>query len=582
MRKNIFKILGAVLVGLAIFACKKSFLERRPESALDGTALANEKGVNTLIIAAYAALDGWADNAGSNAAGNPWPNAGSNWVWGSVSTDDAYPGSQPNDQIQIELINKYDWRPGDSYYRAKFQTLYWAIRRCNEALKVIAAVNDIPAATKTQLTGEAKFLRAHYYFDAYKMWKNIPWIDETTTEYRQPNTADVFPKIQADFTDAIAKLPESSSTSSARATKGAAQAYLARALMFVGKYAEAKPLLQTVIASTKYKLVDNFHDNFDAAKQNNTEMIFAYKATVNDGSAESANGNWGDRLNFPHGSSPVTSCCGFHQPAQNLVNAYKTDALGLPLFTTFNNTIYDPTVDNADPRLDWTAGRTGFPFLDWGIQQNSWVRDVGYSGNFIGKKNVFHKAQKGTLSTASGWSEAPNAIDIPFLRYSDVLLMEAECEIETNGNLVLANTYINDVRTRAGKFVQGPGTSEANISEALPAPVAGIVTATTSGTKYKIGLYPPFATQAEARNALRWERRLEFAMEGYRMFDLRRWGTLVATLNAYLTVEKTRRVALYDGGFPVTEKYNLYPLPTVEIELSKIDGVAQMKQNTGW
>ena len=194
------------------------------------------------------------------------------------------------------------------------------------------------------------------------------------------------------------------------------------------------------------------------------------------------------------------------------------------------------------------------------------------------KKNVFHAAQKGTLSTASGWSTAPNAIDVPFIRYSDVLLMAAECEIETNGNLELARTYINDVRTRAGKFVQGAGTSEATIS----APLTGGA-GTVNGTKYKVGTYTSaFANQADARQALRWERRMELAMEGYRFFDLRRWNDL-QTLVDYLAVEKTRRLQLYGATEqPTATKLKYYPLPSVEIDLSKIDGAAQLKQNAGY
>jgi starch-binding outer membrane protein, SusD/RagB family len=571
------------MIGVTIFACKKSFLERPPEGSFSETNLANAKGIGTTIIAAYALLDGWSDNGWNNAAGNPWPVAGSNWVWGSVTSDDAYPGSQPNDQPSVESANRYDFAAGDPYYRAKFQQCYAGVGKTNVSIRLINAATDLTPAEKGQLAGEAKFLRAHYHFDAYKMWINIPFIDENITEYRQKNDVDVFPKIEQDFKDAIAGLAEVSSTSSGRATKGAAQAYLARAYMFVGKYAEAKPLLQAVITGNKYSLVNNFHDNFDASKQNNTEMLFAYKASVNDGAGESANGNWGDRLNNPHGNAPVTQCCGFHQPSQNLINAYKTDASGLPLFTTFNNANFNQATDNVDPRLDWTAGRTGIPYMDWGPHQNDWVRDGGYCGFFAPRKNVFHKGQAGTLSTASGWSTAPNAIDIPFIRYSDVLLMAAECEIETNGDLTLARTYINRVRARAGKFVQGAGTNEATISAALPAPVANVVSGSVNSTNYRVGEYTAaFANQAEARRALRWERRLELAMEGYRFFDLRRWNDL-QTLTDFLTVESTRRVQLYSGTQqPTATKLKYFPLPAVEIDLSKIDGVAQLKQNTGY
>ncbi len=578
MKNKWIKILATLLLGITIFACKKSFLETEPQGVFSEISLANAKGINTTIIAAYAQLDGWSDNGWNNAAGNPWPVAGSNWIWGSVTSDDAYPGSQPNDQPGVENANKYIFAPDDPYYRAKFQQCYAGIGAANVALRLINGAKDLTAAEKGQLSGEAKFLRAHYHFDAYKMWVNVPFIDENVTEYRQSNATNIFPKIEQDFKDAIAGLAEVSSQSSGRATKGAAQAYLARAYMFVGKFAEAKPLLQAVIAGNKYALTDNYHDNFDAAKQNNSEMLFAYKASVNDGAGESANGNWGDRLNVPHGNAPVTQCCGFHQPSQNLVNAFRTDVAGLPLFTTFNATLANFTTDVFDPRMDWTVGRTGEPYYDWGPHKDDWVRDGGYCGFFAPKKNVFHKAQKGTLSTASGWSTAPNAIDIPFIRYSDVLLMAAECEIETGGNLLLAQTYINQVRARAGKFVQGAGTDEATISQSLTAGAG-----TVNGTKYKVGQYVvPFANQAEARQAVRWERRLELAMEGYRFFDLRRWND-VQTLVDFINVEKTRRVQLYAGTQqPTATKLKYFPLPSIEIDLSKINGVPQLTQNAGY
>lgn len=579
MQHKLSKFFLSILIGTAIFSCKKSFLERTPQGAFSEASLANSKGINTTIIAAYAQLDGWSDNGWNNAAGNPWPVAGSNWIWGSVTSDDAYPGSQPNDQQGVEAARRWEFAPDDPYFRAKFQQCYNGIGKANVSLRLIAVAKDLSTAEKAQLTGEAKFLRAHYHFDAYKMFKNVPFIDENVTDYRQKNDVDIFPKIEADFKDAITGLPEVTSVSSGRANKGAAQAYLARAYMFVGKYAEAKPLLQAVISSAKYALVDNYHDNFDASKQNNSEMIFAYKASVNDGAGESANGNWGDRLNMPHGNAPVTQCCGFHQPSQNLVNAFRTDASGLPLFTTFNSSLANFTTDNFDPRVDWTVGRTGEPFLDWGPHRDDWIRDGSYCGYFAPKKNVFHKAQQNTLSTASGWSAAPNAIDIPFIRYSDVLLMAAECEIElAGGDLNLARTYINTVRTRAGKYVQGAGTNEATISQALSGGAG-----TVNGTNYKIGTYTvAFANQTEARRALRWERRLELAMEGYRFFDLRRWNDL-QTMTDFLTAEKPRRVQLLTNAqAPTANKLAAYPIPSVEIDLSKVNGTAQLKQNPGY
>ena len=580
INNNIKKISGAILLGVVVFSCKKSFLERPPEAAFNEATLANEKGVNAVLIGAYAALDGWADNGWSNAAGNPWPTAGSNWVWGSVTSDDATPGSQPNDQPGVEKMNRYQYQTDDNYFRAKYQAIYWGVGRANSVIALAGKATDMPVAARDQAIAEARYLRAWYHADGYKLFKNIPFISEATTEYRQKNDVDIFPKIKEDLDFAISKLPEKTSNSSGRATKGAAQALLARLHMQRQEYAAAKPLLAAIISSNKYSLVDNFHDNYDASKQNNNEMIFVYKSSVNDGAGESANGNWGDRLMGVHNMPGANACCGFHTATYNLLNAMKTDAAGLPM-ANFNAADYVPATDNLDPRADWTFARPGIPLYDWGVYQGAWERDLGYTGTFAPRKTTFHKGQYKALSTASGWSDWPNAIDVPLLRYADVLLMAAECEIETNGSLTQANTWINMVRGRAQKYVQGAGTNEATISQALPAPVGGVVTAAVNSTNYKLGLWPAFANQAAARDALRWERRLEFAMEGNRYFDLVRWGIAAQVLNAYVAVEKNK-FGCYIGAETFTAKHTLFPIPAVEIELSKIDGVAQLKQNPGY
>ena len=582
INNNFKKITGAILLGVVVFSCKKEFLERPPEASLTEGNLANSKGVNAVLIGAYAALDGWADNGWSNAAGNPWPTAGSNWVWGSVTSDDATPGSQFNDQVAIERMNRFQFQTDDPYFRAKYQAIYWGIARANSVIRLAGLATDMSASSKDQVLGEARFLRAWYHADGYKLFKNIPFVDENVTEYRLKNDVDIFPRIKEDLDFAISKLPEKTSNASGRANKAAAQALLARLHMQRHEYALAKPLLGAIISGNKYSLVDNYHDNYDASKQNNNEMIFVYKSSVNDGAGESANGNWGDRLMGIHNMPGANACCGFHTATFNLLNAMKTDPVnGLPM-ANFNAANYNPATDNLDPRADWTFGRPGIPFYDWGPFQASWMRDVGYTGYLGPKKSTFHKGQYKALSTASGWSDWPNAIDVPLIRYADVLLMAAECEIETNGSLTQARTWINDIRKRAQKYVQGAGTSEAAISQALPAPVAGIVTATVNSTNYKIGEWPVFANAAEATNALRWERRLELAMEGNRFFDLVRWGIAASTLNAYVNVEKNR-LACYAGAETFSDsKHTLFPIPAIEIELSKIDGQAQLKQNPGY
>jgi hypothetical protein len=96
----------------------------------------------------------------------------------------------------------------------------------------------------------------------------------------------------------------------------------------------------------------------------------------------------------------------------------------------------------------------------------------------------------------------------------------------------------------------------------------------------------PFADQNAARTAVRYERRLELAMEGQRFFDLRRWGIAAQTLNAYLTgiaggAENARRLQLRSAE-PFAARHAFYPIPSIQIELSKAAGGAGLKQNQGW
>ncbi len=104
------------------------------------------------------------------------------------------------------------------------------------------------------------------------------------------------------------------------------------------KFAQAKPLLDDIINSGKYSLVPNYDDNFLIATRNNAESIWEIQYAVNDGAGESPNGNYGDALNYPQNVDGLGTCCGFYQPTQNFVNAFKTDANGLPFLDTFNDT----------------------------------------------------------------------------------------------------------------------------------------------------------------------------------------------------------------------------------------------------
>ncbi len=400
----------------------------------------------------------------------------------------------------------------------------------------------------------------------------VPYIDEKMYDPSNPestkiaNKDDIWPKIEADFKAAYDVLPVNQ-TQKGRATKFAAGAYLAKAYMFQRKFAQAKPLLDEIIASNKYTLVPLIYDNFNAATNNNGESIFEVQMSVNDGSPGGANGNNGNVLNYPY--TGPWNCCGFEQPAQNLVNAFKTEN-GLPLLDTYNNVDVkndeglnstDPFTPHAgplDPRLDHTVGRRGIPYLDHGFHTGKpWIRDQAYAGPYSPKKAVWSK----------GFSHATNrnnSNNYRLLRLGHVILWRAEVAVEEN-DLEKARTLINLVRSRAANpagFVKMPaGTPAAN---------------------YVISTYAsPFASQAIARKAVQFETRLEFGMEGHRFFDLVRWGIADQVLNTYVATEKTKRTYLNGASFKKgVNEY--YPIPQAEIINSTVGGANTLTQNPGY
>ena len=309
---------------------------------------------------------------------------------------------------------------------------------------------------------------------------------------------------------------------------------------------------------------------FSAFHDNGPETVLAFQASSNDGNPGGDNANRNDRLNFPHGGSPF-GCCGFHQPSQNLVNAFKVDADGLPFLDGSSNDADVTAADAVDPRLDWSAGRDDVPFLDWGLHAPGWIRDRAWAGPYSPKKNIYE--QSSPAQSAVGWANYQlHSMNMHILRYADVMLLLAEAYAET-GNLEGARGLVNQIRTRAAACVQAP--DGAGVTTTMDDPAI-------TWASYKIGTYDgPWTDKNTAVDAVRMERRLELAMEGHRFFDLRRWGIAKDVLNDYITVEKTKRNYL-NGASLYEDRHQFYPLPTVQIELSTVEGEDRLTQNPGW
>lgn len=571
MKSHIIRFL-LILSVVSVESCNDK-LDVPPQGAVSFEGLANREGVTGLLVSAYSALDGW---FGWGVAA-PWGVGVSNWIYGDVASDDAAKGGGQGDQPDINFVEQYKWNPSIAYFNDKWIALYEGVARSNDAINGIRS-SDLSDAEQLALEGEARFLRAFFHFEAKKIWNRVPFVDEVAVDFRMANDADIWPLIEADLEFCVANLPENQEQIG-RATKGAAQALLGKVHMFQGDYTSAKPFLDAVLNNAKYGLTTNFEDNFRIATKNSKESIFAYQSAVNDGTRDadhaSLNANWGDILAHPS-FAPYNSP-GMQQPTYNLVNAFKTDADGLPLFDTYNDEdinnemttpgAFTEYAGNLDPRLDFTVGRRGIPYLGFGDHPGvNGIPDEAYYGPYTNRKNNFNKTEMDGGLNGAGWVAGPSALNYNIIRYSDIVLLRAEVAVFEN-DLGTARELVNKIRKRAKT---GSVVTEAD--------------GTTPAATYVIDEYPDghdaFSTQDKAKRAVYFERRLELALEGHRFFDLVRWGVADVVLNDYVAEEKIRRpLQLDEANAFVKDKNEYFPIPLQQIDASKIQEEFTLTQN---
>lgn len=229
------------------------------------------------------------------------------------------------------------------------------------------------------------------------------------------------------------------------------------------------------------------------------------------------------------------------------------DPLTSPSEWAFDSVVYVHYAGRLDPRVDWSVGRRGIPYWDWGRHTGTdWIRDQSYAGPYSPKKQVYQQSQEQTLTEVGNWTHGYTANGYRMIRYADVLLLKAECEAQSGaGDLGLGE--VNLVRARAAN-PNGFVMEEDGI---------------TPAANYLINLYPAFPDVSYALKAIRFERKLELGQEGHRYYDLQRWGTVVSELSRILAFEKTMPWGhlMYGSATVGPEDVN-FPIPQHQIDLS--------------
>lgn len=580
--KRIFNLLPAVLLLgslLITYSCSEDFLTKEPPGVAAGSVLQTPEGIETLLVGVYERMAGSGRFGGAMAT---------DWTYAGGASDDCYKGTSPGDQSAFNDVERYETLPSNPYMRERWRDCYDGVARANVTLEFLAAAQSgstpLTATRATQVEAEAKFLRAWFHFEATKVFENIPYI-KTEAELGDMKPEEVtnsdpgWDGIEADLQFAIDNLPETKIKNEVgRADKYAAMAVKAHVLMYENKLAQAKTLLDAIIASNKYSLVDNFYNNYDMTHENNSESIFEIQASTTATSYSSL------LLSGPtmHQKGPA-SCggWGFYQPSQNLFEAFQTTAEGLPELNSAardalvndmglgSGDDFTPTDHLMDPRVDFIIARRGVDFLEWGIHPgNDWIREQPNGGPYMTKIFMHKKSEQSLNLNGTGFYNGKN---YRTYRYASILLWRAECAIEDN-DLELARTYVNMIRNRAKNStpVMGFCSSTKNLSS------SPVVDYSLPAANYKIEPYPgpgvyPFDTKANALLAVQEETRLEFACQNHRFFDLRRWGIIANVLNAYIADDIQFRSFLATGGVAVfnANEDDYWPLPQSQIDLQQ-------------
>lgn len=440
------------------------------------------------------------------------------------SDDNATGGGQletPRNQL---LIGTHD--PANAVMSNVWSGLYRVVLRANIVITNAPNAEQVDAKLRDEIVGEAYFLRGWAYYQLGSLWGGVPIFTEFASAFSdtrpRSTQAETLAQAISDLQIAAANLPEKSATvDQGRASRGSALTALGKAQMFAGDYTAAKTSFESVVNSGEYTLVDEYDDNFQEENEYNSESIFEV------GYAPIGQFNWngtGDNLgNEGSVRSQEYSAIGWRNliPSPSLLNEYERPEKG---------------DEKRDPRMDKCFYFTGDTFNN-GADVLTAEAQRGNSTMFDGEEQKISWRKYSIMYKLNPGGFRITEINHRVLRYAEVLLNLAECELEA-GSLNGAVQYLNQVRARPS--VDMP-----------PYPTANY----------------PVSTEAEVMRAIIHEKRVEHCSEQIRNLDIIRW-------------RKEGKLENEPLDYFVPNKYELLPIPQSEIDNNP--DVSEADQNPGY
>ena len=575
------KYIGAalLLVQSAFFVSCSDFLnEQVPQATLTQDEVKNPKYVDNVIISAYAGLLSIEDMNASFSLWNYDTRSDDAFVGGAAYSD----GAVFHDMEKGVGIMTTDWP-----YASIWTRFYKYLSRVSLSLDMLSEADQNNDVIK-QRTAEMKFLRAYGHFQLKRLFKFIPFVNKlnmTAQDYenlsnREYTNDEGWQQIINDLEDAYAVLP-ATQTEKGRPTKAACAAFLAKVYLYKAYHQDDETThavtsinekeLQKVVDYTEpsnfigYDMEGDMHNNFrpEEEYENGKECLWAIQYSKNDGTTY-GNLNFSNRLIVPCVQGVLDAGCDFYKPSHNLVDAYRTDADGMPLLDNFYEEDYEVgSPQTVDPRLFVTVGLPGTPYMFnekyMMSESKNWGRANGTYGYFVSlKQNVDPALLDKYLFNAD--NQIASSMNRIVFRYADVLLMRAEALAQL-GNTGDAIALVNKVRQRA-----------------LDMKTSSIVAkyAAKYNVHYAVGMYEGSYSKDEAMKIIKMERRLELAMESERFFDLVRWGDAEQVINKFYN-EESKRLNFLTGAYFTKNKNEYLPIPDEQIAASN----GHYKQNIG-